>query len=1840
MSATGLVEPTAQDLRDALEGVLTPRLASLVKARSAGHCMRVVDADVELAAPLVRRLRGAIGPGAQICLLGSATDFAESSPLRDVVVSSTKLVELRNLSEDADSAHGPLLVFVPPGLRASAEDSFGVATFEDVSVANGYELLAQQLLEEVPPALRPGIDALLSALEGGNPRHTGARARARYLLTLKDNGYEQHAAGAALYHFGLVPDFELFLQEDNPTERVERNRELVGRLADSTRSERQRVLTLDLVDSDFAHRMASFAARRGLEDPLEWTRSIVVDRENWGLSFGNWKLEERRRSSVTIGVRELELPHAGDKPEHLNTYPALTAISGQPYLLAGPKGQADLTIRFTVEPDPRKVEGLRRFRVELISESAGPIGRATHVSVGRTAKSEYKAVLRKLSRIDWAEDWHYVKVTPLDDQGQALDVEPDGHGLFGGESERFYAVPDAETEEPPERSAGRHDGVVQALTALRLQALADGGTAERIALGDIRWKAGSGRSSQRTLSARFSAVGNVEIRLSPGLVELQQRMLASPDTTGLWHLPLTPAGPGEPVRDPDSGPAAFSDRAAEAHASFLEARQRYFAAIRGIDLLEGQEGLVTEARDLAAVHTELADYAQAYTELIAAQLDHVEHAPEEECASARVRLAQLLQTDCAAVSLDDGLGRRQTVLLVSPTHPLRALWLASWSALGREWTTRLSDAQPRQVLAARDSLMDGLTCLGFPFAVPRRDGQLMVAADALTPYWGAYLPSECTDPRGLLGLLTEALRLPAATSGSAATGLSGKQLADRVERYLRLHPYVRTLVANVVNAGRGDVLVDMLVELQRRPATRDLHYDLRLCVDDPQSPEAGEALAELLRAEAHVTAAEAEAFLTPATGARGAKLAFSVRALSEFTEDPASFDAHLTVLIDAFGGEQWGSAPRRDGAYAPVHGLVQATASFYSERDHQAVWRKTPRFGAARAVENAEDLTALLGRLPALTASAAGNVATAGRGSGHVPCTVLTLNTDDRALLYHAHQVSDWVVTIDRTLGLEYFDHAGAGGRPEYVIDYAPQTGGGLGHQILVSSKSVDELRALLVPVVRQHGIDVDQRHLPTFFDQLRLLSGNLAFKLASAASSQRTEVLGLSLARLYLDYQGVLRNQVVVPLDAHPRLYEEARRQASELGASLTFHRTDLALFHLDEYSRTITCNLVEVKCYTGLQDVGAYEQLKVRAAQQLTRSQEVLAAAFDPHQDVPDRVDRSAKNLELGTMLRFYLERARRHGTMDEGPHRSAHRLLDRLDDGYRLDFTRSGLIFDLARTGTGSEDDHAVEFHRIGTDLITELLEAIPTVQDKPVFDTDPGTDPDTDEGDTRPEVPTLAPLQLTVPRLTNAAFQAPTVSEGGPTGGEEQKTPVAAESGEPTAHADPQGRQPEPEDRAFAGGSDQEQPAQVGREPEETVSVDEEAHSVPGGKAGPENPAREPDVYVGVTKPSPQYGVLGDIAGRTVALDLNETHTISLFGVQGGGKSYTLGSIMEMASLSAPPVNKLPHPLATIVFHYSQTQDYAPEFTSMVDPNDEAAQLRSLRERYGAEPKALDDVLLLAPADQVSQRREEYPGIEVKPLTFSSSELQVAHWRFLMGAVGNQSAYIRQITRIMRAHRNNLSLSAIRQGVADSGLPDHLKQLARERLDLASDYIDDSARLTSLVRPGRLIIVDLRDELIEKDEALGLFVVLMQLFAEARYGERHFNKLVVFDEAHKYIDSPDLLAGLVETVREMRHKGMSVLVASQDPPSVPISLIELSDHIIMHKFTSPAWLKHLQKANAALSNLSPERMSRLKPGEAYLWASKATDAALTHSALRLQCRPRVTKHGGGTKTAGGG
>jgi hypothetical protein len=320
---------------------------------------------------------------------------------------------------------------------------------------------------------------------------------------------------------------------------------------------------------------------------------------------------------------------------------------------------------------------------------------------------------------------------------------------------------------------------------------------------------------------------------------------------------------------------------------------------------------------------------------------------------------------------------------------------------------------------------------------------------------------------------------------------------------------------------------------------------------------------------------------------------------------------------------------------------------------------------------------------------------------------------------------------------------------------------------------------------------------------------------------------------------------------------------------------------------------------------------------------------------------------------------------------------------------------LIFDLSGRGTSSPSEGGVEYHRIGRDLIEDLLDAMPT---DPVLAAD-GV------------APPVSSLDVSLPKLADAAFRAPERNHETPeqpvfASPDHFSDDLDADGGSDAVPSAPvENDATDADASAVASGTDAVPPIPAPNDEDPVASL-EMTHPAPGSADATE--VRLPDIFLGTSQPSPQYGVLGqDNLGRTVALDLNETRTISLFGVQGGGKSYTLGSIIEAATLPAPPVNQLPRPLATIVFHYSPTLDYEPEFTSMVAPNSDPSQVRDLASQYGGAPAALDNVVILVPADQLEQRRLEHPEMTVLPLKFGSSELRAEHWRFLMGAVGNQS-----------------------------------------------------------------------------------------------------------------------------------------------------------------------------------------------------------------------------------------
>lgn len=1821
--SSSFVKLSQEKLNSVIAGLMYPRIEAILQDRGPGHCMRVTDLDDNIMETICEKLRNAY-PHGHIFILGSHDQ--EGSMYR---ITSTKLVELRNPDANGELRQ-PLLVFIPTSLRTSAEDSFGVATFEDLSFTMIYRELIDLLLERLPVTLLGCARDLLGLLNEERWLFADDVARVRYLLTAIENGVDGETLGASLYELCLIPDFKLFEDPGLMQGKIHRNLSCVQGLMMSHKSVRGRIAELGLSDKALEKRVISFFEKYDVQDPENWAPLIATDKNWWNISFDKWTFyEQLSLDRVRLTVIETDLPLIQDN----EIDEQLAGLVGQQVLV--PKDRRKMNVIFNVTPHPSKVNGLDHFTIQIVSQTDGPVGKSKKIKTWVANRFQCTTSLIKLNKIEFEEGWHFIRVLPWTADGDPIPIVSDSDAEMAKrpyESEPFYVLPSGSLEEePPQRAMQIEQSVEHAKLRLQIVALGDDRNPDDITVSSVIWgeRGRSKKSSrQEILLAKFGQDGAIQIPISSMLKNMEQRILAVPKHPSGWRLQINM----DKVEYPSEVGLTFPPTAAMQ--SFLAAREEFFSAVRH-DTTE----LIMQGLCFQGVEPECLAYAEAYLDLIRGLMRQAETTAGAEKQQHLQTLRNVLAVDSIHAILTDFRGRHREAVLVAPTHPLRALWFLGWTELSKEWIAKMKASGKEYIASVRSALLEGLKPSAFPVGIPIDDGRIFTPVDNLNTFWGLYAPTTEKNSRALMAEICAAFGL--SESFNTGSDISGKVIADKIERYLSQHPYVRELSINVFNPGSGAIIVDILLALQEKREHNDLRYDIRLFTSDPESPALGEALETIIRPGG--TSNElADAFAISSGSHLFSKLNLAKHALDEFHSHSKDYSAHISILLDVFPAEELSVGEKPQGL-TPIYGLIQDFETEFVDDEEGTFWNKQPIIGGVSNTDMQPTCLELLSTLSRNLCFATAAIAASGASFKAVPVVTLGLNVSQRELIYEVHQVSDWVFTIDRNMGIEFFDHGGLKNRPDYLIDYVPNSSQST-HNLIISSRSTDELEAMLKPVLQNHGLSADSGQSVQILANLRSLSGQLALKLISAPT-QQTEALGLALARLYLEYQGALSNQIIVPLDSHTNLYRSSG-EPDDVNDAVSLQRTDLALFDLNLAQRTITCNLVEVKCYSQVGDFSAFNQLKERISAQINQSERILQRHFDPGIKKPDRPDRLLKSRELNKMLQFYLERSIRYKIFEEDAAQEARSFLQSIEEGYFLQFRRCALIFDFEKKGTEPpETEVGIEFYRVGKDLIHALLENCREVI--------------VEEQDNGPVYNSLSEQFIpSVPKLESAAFLAPkrarttswTVDNFWEDGMVAKPDVVAESSGLDNIQPDGDmaGKLAHPESSVTPKTI--EESAGLGYKCEDSSNgenLEDPEHLSAGTKysqqqktATPENQlvaSIDYDVMLGVNGDSPQYGLLGEVSGRKIALDLNHTHTISLFGVQGGGKSYTLGTVIEMASMPIEYINVLPSPLASVIFHYSPTQDYAPESTSMIYPNTVDDEIQILRERYNANPDALNDILILTPMDKVAQRRNEYPDIEVQPIAFSASELKAAHWKFLMGAIGNQSMYMKQINLIMRGLRDNLTLDAIQNGVEHSALSDHLKEIAKMRLQFAGEYIDDSRRLQDLIRPGRLIIVDLRDEYIEKDEALGLFVVMLQIFSEATYQGNPFNKLVVFDEAHKYIENDDLVAGLVEVVREMRHRGTTIMVASQDPSSVPVPLIELSSQIIMHKFNSPAWLKHIQKANAALNELTSEKMSRLNTGEAYIWSSKASDDSFTRSAVKVKCRPRVTQHGGSTKTA---
>lgn len=1827
---------TQDEVNRLLANAVCDHLRPILQNSRPGHCQRI-SALSELVMGQVCAALNADGIDADIVyVLGP-----RQQPVQTWQVSTTRLIELRN------AGHRPLLAFVPPGLKAAAEDSFDISTFAEIELTHIPAQVRQALRQQIPSDLRAMIDRAFNALRVDD------EDAIRYYQTVLCNQADIELAGGAIYEIGLISDFDLYKQSHLVERRVARNLEARRVLLENSESLLVRIHNLGLKTNTIQADLYRFLRLRRLTDIRGWGGELAADPALRKLCLDQWPFEgEEITDKVLVYVESLNLPPrekgkpiGPDNPHYLDVMRATS-----------------VKVEWKTEPKPALVPELAYFCVEIVSTDGDLIVMGSK-KIPKTSTSKRLNVKDFRDHVE--DGLYYFRVRAYSESGELLSHEdpavnvrvlrdrynPEGKLINESEDVWFWKDADAPPPAEPVRNVTVNSFLDAQLQA-RFAALdrGDDPFAPNLAprLDKTGWATEKGKRAESIYNIVYDAQTRFSLPVSSLLRRIESDTLRKPENLGRWRLNF---GDGKTPQTVEPTERKFHAQSL-VPVTFLEARRKLFEAIQGAD-----QDLIVETVDLTQFEKLVSDYAAAYHDWLAAVLsDYENQALIADEGGRRRSEALYLDIDTLQVEIPNDTPIQDRVYLIAPTHPLRLLWQLQRSLLARVWLEQaLQNENPKATLAPsiRAFLRQGLAPLNMPpYFRPAHEGypqgvpHFYIEQGPLTPFWSLYVREDVKDRRALYDRVRRALAVNRSSAeAGAVAGIDRAVLAQKIERYLVQHPYVKTFKINVFNPGDAALLVDTILRVEKsrlESKLPPLRYELHLFTQGSLLKDVGEAIEELMNPERQVSP-EVDAFSVPSENHLFPKLRFYRNYLDDFLQNYEQYHAHLSVLHDVFPVEV-DINPALDGRSSFLYGLIQDQVTrFGGEEGAEYAWQRQLRPTPCPLLRTDDAISSEMASILEKIAQLQASLAATRKVENIYPTLHLKLALQQKSLLNLVHKISDWVFIIDRNLGLEYFDSSIVQGRPIYLLDYVPEFTNIDTDRLFLTTQVSEEITGLIQPVLAERDLDRGDGVEIFFLKLLRSLSGRLALKLLSSPTDV-SGVVGLALGRLFLEQFGLLDECILIPLDSHIDLFQQAGRD-QPLADEVSFQRGDFLLVSADPDLRQLKFQVIEVKLRGDLGDLSAYLALRQTIESQLETTQVSLRSHFDPEFRAVDRVDRPAKTRELISLLTFYLERSQRYGLVSSQAGKILVDFISSLDKGYQTTWAGIGLIFDFGASDLITDEEHAgLIFYRVGEDYIQRMVDA--GLRRDTLLEGMPQTSISISESQ-QVEERRVAILETTDMRRDSrydeikASFQTPTgqpshkpinvkprverVTSEEKAGNDEPemeeaitKQPIEAplEAIEPVAEHVPAVEQP------TMGG--QEEPRQSNSKAggELAVVLDE--------CSGPTY-----DVLIGDAVGSRQYGILGKASGKLLALDLNGTNTISLFGVQGGGKSYTVGTIIEMAVQSVPEINCLPRPLAGVIFHYHESQDYPPEFVSMEQPNSSEADFRMLTQEYGVKPSALKDIVILTSTDKLEERGIEFPGMTIEPISFSSSELSIKDWRFLMGVGGNQM-YMKQINLIMRQLRQDMTLNTLRGEIENSELSEQQKTIARIRLNFAEHFIDDNRRLSEMLKPGRLIIVDLRDEFIDKDEALGLFVVMLNIFANAGR-EQGFNKLIVFDEAHKYMDNPDLTTHIVDVIRQMRHQGVSVLIASQDPPSLPNAIIELSSLVVLHRFNSPQWLKHVQKSITALSDLTPAQMASLSPGEAFVWATKATERIFSQKAVRVRFRPRLSQHGGGTKTA---
>lgn len=1195
-------------------------------------------------------------------------------------IESGRLIELRNRLN-----FGVLVVFIPQGFRGAAEDSYDIHTFEAYDLAGVFNEHKKTLINSFAEVEQKIIKAVLDSSAARKQR---IENQLKYLLALKKDECTWETAGGYLHYLNLIPD--LNLKTEDAQMRILRNSECVENLSDSDKTI---FLAIDVLvnkgldpkHNDIKTHLLEYFRSRNQVKVADWTESILKENE-WlkKISFDKWRFKD-------LAGEQIEVYLASFRDRGGN--PLLTTE----LILDGDNLVATTNTKMKVkwETNPKKTPKVSQFIIILERDEESDGSNELHRKTAKGTTEQVNFPFKDVE-LEQGEEWLvHIRIVALDenkakiaeDISEPFYLRGEETDTIGGETKRYNKI----------RNVA--EATFKATFRFRRE----------IEIESQGWETGRKLLYRIKTNPRET----YQIALNDLLYDIEQKTLQDPFNCGVWDVVIINRGYLE-QSDFKTGNIKLSVFKSEFNA-FLESRRELFHAITSVDA-----AAVIEILDLRHYQQLIINYADTFKTLTNKISDAINSAPDAEVNNLLLNTHLLNRLDTILIKLGSA-EEPEELLLLAPTHPFKMLWLLQYQLMLFDWSGKMIDMTEAEVRKAIDiEGIEKILPLNIPNAVSFNKDSFFVNTDVLDLFWSIFPKSTTKDIRKVVALISKALGYKDDLGNISS--VSPSNIADRLWRYLRHHPYIKTLKLNVLNPGDGLLFLNTIREIQKMEDFKNLRYDITF-YGSLGYELMGNAFDNLMNDSSSTeTRLEIdEELLEPSHNPLFPKLFFSkVKVNPEKWIDVKFREANVTIIIDQFVTETVsrpvGNVP---GSFF-LHGLLAEYRSEFNIMNNAVTWSRKVVPSDTSEILPETNISKLMFQIGKSFLGLSCSYFDWSKSNSNLPTIQLELSQQDKHILSQIHECSDWVFTIDRNFGIEYFDNP-SDANPNlksYLIDYTPEFMDGVGHRLIVSTGWLNEIEKLIEDGLKKINIPTSSFRAVKILDIIKSVSGKLALKLINNPNNVR-EIIGLAITRLALEKEGLLDNAVLIPVDTHIDIFSQNKRRNIE--EEVTVKRSDLIL--VSAKNGKLNLNLIEVKFRSGEGSITESLYLKEEIVKKNENSETAFRTKFISDEENP-KIDIQIANKSLSTLIGFYYERAIRNGFCSGTS--ELKELIESINIGdFEIVFEKSGYIIHWAGITKPSENYKTNKIFELGNKEISELLEIRPTeIEDEISMDFETG------------------------------------------------------------------------------------------------------------------------------------------------------------------------------------------------------------------------------------------------------------------------------------------------------------------------------------------------------------------------------------------------------------------------------------------------------------------------------------------------------------------------------------